>query len=72
MLNWKRLTTRPQPFSNSSIVDLELGKKRKQTENLNKEATTIKGEKKHRIVENEQGVVSTMGLAEVVRQPCQT
>ena len=72
MLNWKRLTTRPQTFSNSSIVDLELGKKRKQTENLNKEATAIKGEKKHRIVENEQGVVSTMGLVEVVRQPCQT
>ena len=69
MLNWKRLTTRPQTFSNSSIVDLEPGKKRKQAENLNKEATDIKGEKKHRIVENEQGVVSTMGLAEVARQP---
>ena len=72
MMNSKRLTTRPQTFSNSSIVDVEPGQKRKQAENLNKEATYVKGEKKHRVVENEQGVVSTMGLAEVVRQPCQT
>ena len=39
-------------------------------ENMNKESTTVKGEKKHRIVENEQDVVSTIGLAEVVGQPC--
>ena len=37
---------------------------------MNKEATTVKGEKKHRTAENEQDVVSTMGLAEVVGQPC--
>ena len=30
-----------------------LGKKWKQVENLNKVATNVKGEKKHRIVENE-------------------
>ena len=53
MMSWKRLTTRPQTLSNSSIVDVELGKKRKQVENLNKVATNVKGEKKHRIVENE-------------------
>ena len=38
---------------------------------MNKEATIVKGEKKHRIVKNEQDVVSTMGSAEVVGQPCQ-
>ena len=27
MMRWKRLTTRPQTLSNSSIVDVELGKK---------------------------------------------
>ena len=37
---------------------------------MNKEATVVKGEKKHRTVENEQDVVSTMGLAEVAGQPC--
>ena len=34
-----------------------------QVENVNKEATDVKGEKKHRTMENEQGVVSTMELA---------
>ncbi|KAK7853356.1 vesicle-associated membrane protein 714 [Quercus suber] len=58
MKNWKRLTTRPQILNSSSIVDVELGHKRKQTENLNREATGVKGEKKHRIVENEQGAVA--------------
>ena len=38
---------------------------------MNKEATDVKGEKKHRTIENEQGVVSNMGLVEVARQPCQ-
>ena len=38
---------------NSSIVDVEPGKKMKQTKNMNKKATVVKGEKKHRIVENE-------------------
>ena len=37
---------------------------------MNKEATVVKGEKKHRIVKNEQDFVSTMGLAEVAGQPC--
>ena len=67
---WKRLTTRPHILINSSIVDMEPRHKRKQAENLNKEATGVKVEKKHRIVKNEQGVVSTMGLMEVVGQPC--
>ena len=53
MMNWKRLTTRPQTLINSSIVDMELGQKWKQVENMNKEATGVKGEKKHRTVENE-------------------
>ena len=53
MMRWKSLTTRPQTLSNSSIVDVELGKKWKQVENLNKMATNVKGEKKQRIVENE-------------------
>ena len=53
MRNWKRLTTRPQTLINSSIVDMEPGQKRKQAENMNKEATIVKGEKKHRTVENE-------------------
>ena len=70
MMNWKRLTTRPQTLINSSIVDMELGQKWKQVENMNKEATGVKGEKKHRILENEQGVALTMGLMEVVGQPC--
>ena len=70
MKNWKRLTIRPQILNNSSIVDVELGHKMKQTENLNREATGVKGEKKYRIVENEQGVVLTMGLMEVAGQPC--
>ena len=71
MMSWKRLTTRPQTVSNSSIIDVETRQKRKQAENVNKEATDVKGEKKHRTVENEQGVVSTMGLVEVARQPYQ-
>ena len=69
MMNWKRLTTRSQTLINSSIVDVEFGKKRNQVENMNKEATIVKGEKKHRIVENEQDVVSTIGSAEVAGQP---
>ena len=40
-----------------------------QAENMNKEITDVKGEKKHRTVENEQAVVSTIGLAKVARQP---
>ena len=70
MMNWKRHTTRPQTLINSSIIDVEPGQKRKQAENMNKEATIVKGEKKHRILENEQDVVSIMGLAEVTGQPC--
>ena len=70
MMNWKRLTIRPQTLINSSIVDVELGKKRKLAKNMNKEVTGVKGEKKHRILENEQGVALTMGLMEVVGQPC--
>ena len=46
---------------------MELGHKRKQVENLIKEATSVIRKKKHRIVENEQGVVSTMGSMEVAR-----
>ena len=53
MMNWKRHTTRPQTLINSSIIDVEPGQKRKQAENMNKEATIVKGEKKHRTVENE-------------------
>ena len=53
MRNWRRLTTRPQTLINSSIVDVEPGKKMKQTKNMNKKATVVNGEKKHRIVENE-------------------
>ena len=70
MMSWKRLTTRPQTFINSSIVNVEPRQQKKQVENVNKEATVVKGEKKHKIVENEQGVVSNMGLAEVAGQPC--
>ena len=47
-----------------------IGEERMQVENVNKEATNVKGEKKYRTMENEQGVVSTMGLAKVARQPC--
>ena len=47
-----------------------IGEERMQVENVNNEATDVKGEKKHRTMDNEQGVVSTMGLAEVARQPC--
>ena len=57
MMNWKGLVTRPQTLINSPIVDVEPGHKRNQAENMNKEATSVKGEKKHRIVENEQGFV---------------
>ena len=53
MMNQKRLTTTPQTLINSSIVDVEPGKKMKQTKNMNKKATVVNGEKKHRIVENE-------------------
>ena len=53
MMNWKRCTTRPQTLINSSIIDVEPGQKRKQAENMNKEAMIVKGEKKHRTVENE-------------------
>ena len=48
---------------------MEPRQQKKQAENVNKEATDVKWEKKHRIVENEQGVVSTMGLVEIARQP---
>ena len=70
MMNWKRLGTRPQTLINSSIVDLELGHKRKQAENMNKEHTIVKGKKKKRIMENEQGVVSIRGSMVVAGQPC--
>ena len=70
MRNWKRLTTRSQILINGSIVDVELGNKRKQAENLIKEATGVMRKKKHRIVENEQGVVPTMGSMEVAGQQC--
>ena len=70
MMSWKRLTTRPQILNMSSIIKVELGHKRKQTKTLNRERTDVKGKKKHKIVENEQGVVATMGLIEVARQPC--
>ena len=66
MMSWKRLTTRPHTPS----VDMELGQKRKQAKNENKEAIDVKGEKKHRTVEKEQDAVSTMGVVEVARQPC--
>ena len=69
MMNWKRLTTRPQTLINSSIVDMESRQKRKQVENMNKEATIVKGEKKHRTMENKQNVVSTMGSMEVAGKP---
>ena len=49
---------------------MEPGNKRKQAENLIKEATGIMRKKKHRIVENDQGVVPTMGSMEVAGQPC--
>ena len=41
----------------SSIVDVAPGHKRKQSEKLIREGTDVKGEKKQKIVENEQGVV---------------
>ena len=71
MRNWKRLTTRPRTLINSSIVDVEPGQKRKQAENMNKETTGVKGKKKHKTMENEQCVVSTMGLMEFAGQPYQ-
>ena len=70
MMNWKGLVTRPQTLINSPIVDVEPGHKRNQAENMNKEATSVKEEKKHRTVENEQGFLSTMGSMEVAGQPC--
>ena len=69
MRNWKRLITSPQTLISSSIVDVELRQKRKQAETMNK-GTTSKREKKHRTVENEQCVVSTMESMEVAWQPC--
>ena len=41
MMNWKRLVTRPQTLINSLIVDEEPEHKRKQAENMNKEATGV-------------------------------
>ena len=67
---WKRLTTRPHILINSSIVDMEPEQKWKQAENMNKETTGVKGEKKHRTVENEQCIVSTMESMEFAGQPC--
>ena len=52
----------------SSVVDVEPGYERKQTKKLIRESMEVKGEKKQKIVENEQGVGSTMGLTEVVGQ----
>ena len=72
MKSWKRLTTRPQILSNSLIGDVDPGHKRKLAENLNKDAIGVNREKKHRIVENKQGVMSTMGSMEAAGQPCQT
>lgn len=54
----------------SSIIDVEAGHKRKQTEELIREGTDDKGDKKQKIVENVQGVVATMGLMEVAGQSC--
>ena len=50
---------------------MEPGQRRKQAKNMNKETMGVKGEKKHRTMENEQCVVSTMGLMEFAGQPCQ-
>ena len=47
---------------------MEPGQKRRQGENTNKEAIVVKGEKKHRTVEYEQDVMSTMGSTEVAGQ----
>ena len=44
---------------------MEPRNRRKQAENLIKEATGVMRKKKHRIVENEQGVVPTIGSMEV-------
>ena len=71
MKSWKRFTTRPYILSNSSSRNVEPGHKRKQVENLNMDAIGVKREKKHRIVENKQGVISTMGSMKVAGQPCQ-
>ena len=54
----------------SSVVDMEHGDKRKQTEKLIWEGMEVKGEKKQKIVENEQGFGSTMGLMDVAGQSC--
>ena len=54
----------------SSVVDVEHGHKRKQTKKLIREGMEVKGEKKQKIVENEQGVGSTMGLMEDAGQSC--
>ena len=42
MKNWKRLTTKPQILNKSSIVDVELGFKRKQTGNLNRKVRILR------------------------------
>ncbi|KAF3946195.1 hypothetical protein CMV_027509 [Castanea mollissima] len=68
--NWKRLA-RAQIISNSSTADMDSKHKRKQVGNCNKDAIGVKREKKHKIMENEQGVVSTTGLMEAAGQPCQ-
>ena len=54
----------------SSVVDMEHGHKRKQTKKLIREGMEVKGEKKQKIVENEQGVGSTIGLMEDAGQSC--
>ena len=42
MMNWMRLTTRPQTLSNFSIVDMEPGHKRKQEKHMNKEVRVLR------------------------------
>ena len=49
---------------------MEPGYKRKQTKKLIREGMEVKGEKKQKIVENEQGVGSTIGLMEDAGQSC--
>ncbi|KAF3943298.1 hypothetical protein CMV_030130 [Castanea mollissima] len=66
--NWKRLA-KAQFISNSSTTDVDSGHKRKQVENCNTDALGVKREKKHRSVENEQGVMSNSGSREAAGQP---
>ena len=54
----------------SSVVDVEPGYERKQTKKLIREGTDVKGKKKQKIVKNEQGVWSTLGLMVVAGQSC--